>query len=68
MATFGNEVEDKDVTDAYMTSLDTVLSIITNRFQKFWLHNDLLFRLSGLSKKLDNTVEHLKLMSIKVNE
>ncbi|XP_075986811.1 cytochrome P450 4c3-like [Anticarsia gemmatalis] len=58
--------EDKNFIQKYMHATDQILSIVTSRFQNFWLQSDLIFKLCGLQKKHDDLVKIVNDMSDKV--
>ncbi|KAJ8715558.1 hypothetical protein PYW07_010040 [Mythimna separata] len=58
--------EDKHFIQKYMHAVDEILSIVTQRFQKFWLQSDIIFKLCGLQKRHDELAKILFDMSDKV--
>ncbi|XP_026729645.1 cytochrome P450 4C1-like [Trichoplusia ni] len=58
--------EDKEFIKTYMHAVDKILTIVTQRFQNFWLQSDLIFRLSGLKKEHDELIKIVNDMSNKV--
>ncbi|CAG5042188.1 unnamed protein product [Parnassius apollo] len=47
----------------YEEALEKILSILIERFQKFWLHNDFIYSWSTLKKKEDQCLRILHNMS-----
>lgn len=58
--------EDKEFIKTYMHAVDKILTIVTQRFQNFWLQSDLIFKLSGLKKEHDELIKIVNDMSNKV--
>ncbi|KAF9788990.1 hypothetical protein SFRURICE_020689 [Spodoptera frugiperda] len=63
---FSNGFEDKQFIQKYMLAVDEILNIVTRRFQKFWLQSQLIFKLCGYQKRLDEVVKIVNDMSDKV--
>ncbi|KAJ8709491.1 hypothetical protein PYW08_009495 [Mythimna loreyi] len=62
--TFGiNAIDDKEFTQKYMESVNEMLNIETNKAVKFWLHNDFLYKLTGLKKKEEEVIKSLHAMA-----
>ncbi|PZC73152.1 hypothetical protein B5X24_HaOG200029 [Helicoverpa armigera] len=55
--------EDKHFIQKYMKAVDEILSIVTQRFQKFWLQSDLIFMLLGHKRRHDKFVKIVNDMS-----
>lgn len=67
MTAFGiTGFEDTNFIQKYMHAVDEILSIVTQRFQKFWLQSDTIFKLCGLQKRHDELAKVLNDMSDKV--
>lgn len=65
---FSNGFEDKQFIQKYMLAVDEILNIVTRRFQKFWLQSQLIFKLCGYQKRLDEVVKIVNDMSDKVRK
>ncbi|CAG5014180.1 unnamed protein product [Parnassius apollo] len=64
LTTMGVDVrQDSVLNSQYEEAIENILSILIERFQKFWLHNDFIYSWSTLKKKEDQCLRILHNMS-----